>query len=397
MKSFCLKDPRGDFGDEGENGGDSSSALFACSLVLSGGRTRMLGLRPSRWPLLEEPLRQETLSRELKREAVSSRPLPRRCAFSGRAFWPTPPLVRETTWCLLEAMSVVSLDKSAAGGPRSAGAGGASSAESSCEGRGGSQLQQQDLLLSLSAQYGLSPSLLGELRHKLLGGAQSAHSSLSFSGDKEKRRCSQTAGDGGGAGVSCQPSAIVTASGAEAFDDASASHSQALSDARAVASVVVSAYGRLYARLAGWVGGLWGDPLQQPLQDVAFAVLLALYRKTLSSNPVEGALLLPRGQRDGLSRTAPFANSVSLCLSFFLSFRLSLSCSLALSLRETGPLVVPLMRAAGELLRRFGPQHEARHGELLRRLRELQPTHPQQLSAVPFFNTDEKHPLFLTE
>ncbi|KAL8274023.1 hypothetical protein Esti_002022 [Eimeria stiedai] len=134
---------------------------------------------------------------------------------------------------------------------------------------------------------------------------------------------------------SSTPSASFASGGAS---DGAASDAAAAA-ARGVGPVVAAAYTRLYLRLASWVVGLWSQPMQEELQDAAFAVLLNIYQRMLRSSPSD----------------------------------------------------------ARDLLRVYGQQHATRHGQLLQQLQQLQPQHPQQLQQVPYFSSEEKHPLYLSE
>ncbi|OEH76925.1 transcription initiation factor tfiid subunit related [Cyclospora cayetanensis] len=109
--------------------------------------------------------------------------------------------------------------------------------------------------------------------------------------------------------------------------------------ARGVGPVVAAAYTRLYVHFVSWVVGLWDPQMQQELLDAAFAVLLKIFQRTLLINPKD----------------------------------------------------------AHDLLRVYGQQHAARHGPLVQQLLLLQPQHPQQLKQFPYFQSEEKHSLYLSE
>ncbi|KAL8452037.1 hypothetical protein Emed_001578 [Eimeria media] len=135
------------------------------------------------------------------------------------------------------------------------------------------------------------------------------------------------------------PPSAAFGGGGSLGDAASDTAAAAAAGARGVGPVVAAAYTRLYLRLVSWVAGLWSQPMQDELQDAAFAVLLNIYQRTLRSSPSD----------------------------------------------------------ARDLLRLYGPQHATRHGQLLQQLQQLQPQHPQQLQQVPYFSSEEKHPLYLSD
>ncbi|KAL8427395.1 hypothetical protein Efla_006426 [Eimeria flavescens] len=169
------------------------------------------------------------------------------------------------------------------------------------------------MLTSLASKYRVPVELLRDLQQQLQQQQQQQHQ------------------------VSPPSASSSGSSGEVAAGDSSAAAAAAA--ARGVGPVVAAAYTRLYSRLIAWVLGLWNQPMQEELQDAAFAVLLTIYQRMLLTSPAD----------------------------------------------------------ARDLLRLYGPQHATRHGQLLQQLQQLQPQHPQQLQQLPYFNSEEKHPLYLSE
>ncbi|CBZ50658.1 taf5-like RNA polymerase II, p300/CBP-associated factor (PCAF)-associated factor, 65kDa, related [Neospora caninum Liverpool] len=97
-------------------------------------------------------------------------------------------------------------------------------------------------------------------------------------------------------------------------------------------------YERIYSRFCVWILSLFED-CREELMDVAFAVLLHMFRKLLSIDAYQ----------------------------------------------------------ARQLLRRFSLLHAGKHGPLLKQIEDAEPVHPLQLSLIPYFASDERHPLYISE
>ncbi|EPR58240.1 transcription initiation factor TFIID subunit TAF5 [Toxoplasma gondii TgCatPRC2] len=97
-------------------------------------------------------------------------------------------------------------------------------------------------------------------------------------------------------------------------------------------------YERIYNRFCIWILSLFED-CREELMDVAFAVLLHMFRKLLTVDAYQ----------------------------------------------------------AHQLLRRFSPLHAGKHGSLLKQLEDAEPVHPLQLCQIPYFASEERNPLYISE
>ncbi|PFH36311.1 transcription initiation factor TFIID subunit TAF5 [Besnoitia besnoiti] len=167
-----------------------------------------------------------------------------------------------------------------------------------------------DLLQVLADKYRVEPAFLASLQHAI--GMSRASGSVAAGGPAPEVAALGALGSEAGLGVAPSP----LASSLLSFD----------------------VYERLYSRLCLWIFSVFSD-CREELLDVAFAVLLHMFKKLLGTDVYQ----------------------------------------------------------ARQLLRRFASLHTGKHQPLLKQIEETDPVHPLQLRQIPFFASDERHPLFISE